>query len=145
MPKIKIEEIVPFSPQQMYDLVVDVDRYPEFLNWCCHAHIVKQEGNQFEAELTIMFKGIREKFRTLDKVVPGERVEISLVSGPFKHLTSLWVFEPVEPQGARCRIHFSIDFKFRNPVLNMTLGPVFSMISKQMVSDYRKRAAKLYR
>ncbi|MEG3639432.1 type II toxin-antitoxin system RatA family toxin [Magnetococcus sp. PR-3] len=145
MPKIQMNETVPFSPQQMYDLVVDVDRYPEFLNWCSHACITKQDEGQFEAELTVSFKGVREKFRTLDKLVPGKRVEISLVSGPFRHLTSLWDFEPVGPGGKRCRINFSIDFKFRNPVLNMTLGPVFSIISKQMVSDYRKRAVKLYR
>ncbi|OSM06954.1 putative cyclase/dehydrase [Magnetofaba australis IT-1] len=127
----------------MYALVVDVDNYPQFLNWCVAARILEQRDDAFEAELTVAFKGVREKFRTLDKIIPNESVEISLLSGPFRHLNSHWKFTPMMG-GKHARIDFSIDFLFKNPVLNLTLGPVFSHISKQMVQDYRKRAQQVY-
>nr|CRH07178.1 Conserved protein of unknown function. putative cyclase/dehydrase [Candidatus Magnetococcus massalia] len=145
MPRIKINETVPFTAQQMYDLVVDVDRYPEFLKWCVATRKLSESENAFEAEMTVMFKGVREKFRTRDELVPGRQVDIKLLSGPFHHLDSQWIFTPVGTGGERTRIDFMIDFKFRNPVLNMTLGPVFTVISKQMVGEYRKRAQHVYR
>ncbi|MBF0126920.1 MAG: type II toxin-antitoxin system RatA family toxin [Magnetococcales bacterium] len=141
MPSIRISEMVPFSPQQMFDLVVDVERYPEFLVWCSKGRKTEVETSQFVAEMSVNFKGVREKFRTLDRLIPGEKVTITLVSGPFEHLESAWHFT-AKPNGTQ--IDFYIDFKFRSRLMEMTLGPFFNQAAKQMVSAFRTRAMALY-
>lgn len=141
MPRIRVTEILPFSPEQIYGLVVDVERYPEFLPWCSGTRIYDRQENQFMAELTVSFKGIRESFQTLDTLTPNEKVEINLRSGPFKYLVSTWNFTAV---GDRTRVEFFIDFSFQSRMKEMIMGPVFSQVSKQMVAAFRKRAVQLF-
>ncbi|MBF0620604.1 MAG: type II toxin-antitoxin system RatA family toxin [Magnetococcales bacterium] len=143
MPRITLTENVKFSCEQMYGLVVDVDRYPEFLPWCVAARRYDDQEGQFMAELTVSFKGIRESFRTQDRYVPNKRVDIALRRGPFRHLESSWVFAEL-PNGNGARVDFSIDFQFKSRLMNMTIGPVFTHAAKQMVSAFRKRANMLY-
>ncbi len=142
MPRIRVSEVVPFTQEQIYNVVVDVERYPEFLPWCTQTRIQERRENQFTAELTVAFKGIREKFKTLDVLTPPEKVEINLRSGPFKYLVSTWKFTPV---GSRTRVDFFIDFSFQSRMKEMIMGPVFTQVSKQMVAAFRKRAVTLYR
>lgn len=141
MPKIELSEIVPFSADQMYDLVVDVDKYGEFLPWCVGARRFREEENQFVAELTVAFKGLREKFQTLDTFSEGEWVEVKLLSGPFRRLENRWSFTQVD---GGCKVDFYIDFKFKSGLLNMTMGPLFTQASKRMISAFRERAEELY-
>ncbi|MBF0154353.1 MAG: type II toxin-antitoxin system RatA family toxin [Magnetococcales bacterium] len=141
MPRREASETVPFTPEQMYDLVVDMASYSQFLPWCVKARKFDETPQQFIAEMTIAFKGLRETFQTVDTVIPGREVTIRLKSGPFRALESQWRFTPLD-EGTR--IDFYIDFQFRNPILEMTLGPVFSAASKQMVEAFRQRAHALY-
>ncbi|HIJ85520.1 MAG: cyclase/dehydrase [Magnetococcales bacterium] len=141
MPRIRVSETLPFSPKQIYDLVVDVGQYPQFLPWCVKSRTWDHQPNQFMAELTVSFKGIRESFQTLDIVVPEQKVEINLKSGPFQYLVSTWIFSG--DQGAT-KVDFFIDFKFDSKMKEMIMGPVFSQVSKQMIGAFRKRAAALY-
>ncbi|MBF0186456.1 MAG: type II toxin-antitoxin system RatA family toxin [Magnetococcales bacterium] len=134
-------ETVPFTPQQMYDLVVDMDSYPEFIPWCTAAGKYDETDTSFVAEMTVSFKAVRETFRTLDTVEPGKRITINLMSGPFKELKSEWRFSEV-PRG--CKIDFSIEFSFKNRLMDMTLGPVFGQATKKMVKAFRDRAKALY-
>ncbi|MBF0455778.1 MAG: type II toxin-antitoxin system RatA family toxin [Magnetococcales bacterium] len=142
MPKIRVSEILPFSTDKIYDLVVDVESYPKFLPWCSRTRVWDQEETQFMAELTISFKGIREKFQTLDVVEKNKKVEINLKSGPFQYLVSTWHFHPLGED--RTKVEFYIDFRFSNRVKEMIMGPVFTQVSKQMISAFRKRAVALY-
>ena len=142
MPQIRVTEIVPFTQSQMYQLVVDVERYPDFLPWCVKGRIMERDEKQFLAELTVVFKGIRESFQTLDLLTPESKVEVNLRSGPFRYLASTWTFTPLSPQ--RTRIEFFIDFAFQSRMKEMLLGPVFTQISKQMVSAFCKRAKTLF-
>lgn len=142
MPQIRVTEIVPFSQNQMYHLVVDVERYPEFLPWCVKSQVHHREEKQFLAELTIAFKGIRESFQTLDILTPETKVEVNLRSGPFRFLASTWTFTPLGSQ--RTQVDFFIDFSFQSRMKEMILGPVFTQISKQMVAAFRKRAVSLF-
>ena len=142
MPQIRVTEIVPFSQTQMYNLVVDVERYPDFLPWCVKSQIFERDERQFLAELTVVFKGIRESFKTLDILTPEEKVEVNLRSGPFRYLASTWTFTPVGDH--RTRVDFYIDFSFQSKMKEMILGPVFTQISKQMVAAFCKRAASLF-
>ncbi|MBF0096141.1 MAG: type II toxin-antitoxin system RatA family toxin [Magnetococcales bacterium] len=142
MPQIRVTETVPFSQSQMYHLVVDVERYPDFLPWCVKSRVLERNENQFLAELTVAFKGIRESFQTLDILTPEHKVEVNLRSGPFRYLASTWTFTPLDPQ--RTRIDFFIDFTFQSRMKEMLLGPVFTQISKQMVNAFCCRAATIF-
>lgn len=143
MPKIRVSETLPFTCQEMYDVVVDVESYPQFLPWCSHSRVWDKKDDQFVAELTVSFKGVREKFQTLDEIVPNRKVTITLKSGPFRHLISTWEFRPLE--GSRTKVDFFIDFKFSNRMKEMLMGPVFTQISKQMIQAFKRRAMTLYR
>jgi coenzyme Q-binding protein COQ10 len=143
MPKIRVKEILPFSCEQIYQVVVDVESYPKFLPWCSSARVWDRKENQFMAEMTVSFKGIREKFQTLDIIEPNKKVEINLKSGPFQYLASTWSFSPIGED--RTQVEFFIDFRFSNRMKEMIMGPVFTQVSKQMISAFRKRAIVLYR
>ncbi|MBF0380335.1 MAG: type II toxin-antitoxin system RatA family toxin [Magnetococcales bacterium] len=134
---------VPYSAQQMYDLVVDMDRYPEFIPWLAKARKYDEKDNQFMSEMTISFKGMRETFKTKDTVIPGKKISISNVSGPFKHLDSEWCFTD-SPSGG-CTIDFFIDFRFKSRLIEMALGPVFGEASRRMVEAFRNRADAIYK
>ncbi|MBF0589336.1 MAG: type II toxin-antitoxin system RatA family toxin [Magnetococcales bacterium] len=140
--KTVTSETVPFTAQQMYDLVVDMDAYATFIPWCAAARKLEETDEQFIAEITFTFKGMRETFRTLDKVIPGKQVDISLKSGPFRRLSSQWRFIDLEQGGSK--IDFSIDFQFKNKLMDLALGSVFGTASKKMVATFRKRAFELY-
>ncbi|MEO5363294.1 MAG: type II toxin-antitoxin system RatA family toxin [Magnetococcus sp. DMHC-8] len=133
--------VVPFTPGQMYVLVTDMDRYPEFLPWCAKAHKYDDDETGFKSEMTFVFKGIRETFHTQDRVEPDRRIHITLLSGPFQHLESEWQFTPVE---GGTRIDFYIDFHFKNKLIDLTLGPVFGEASRRMVEAFKQRAQALY-
>jgi coenzyme Q-binding protein COQ10 len=141
MPIIRLSDTVPFSAEQIYDLVVDVRRYPEFLPWCVQTRLYDEQESQFIAELVVNFKGFRESFRTLDRVYPKSRVEVKLHSGPFEKLENEWRFTPV---AAGTRVDFFIDFHFKSRLLNLTLGPVFAHASQTMLAAFRKRAFAVY-
>ncbi|MBF0141949.1 MAG: type II toxin-antitoxin system RatA family toxin [Magnetococcales bacterium] len=133
--------VVTWSPQQMYDLVVDMDRYPEFLPWCVKATKSEETGTSFRSEMTFAIKGMRETFRTIDRLIPGQRVDIQLESGPFQSLESTWLFTPV---GSGTRVDFEIKFQFKNRLLNATLGPLFAKVTKDMVQAFQQRAQSVY-
>ncbi|MBF0164435.1 MAG: type II toxin-antitoxin system RatA family toxin [Magnetococcales bacterium] len=133
--------LVPFTPEQMYTLVADMDRYPEFIPWIVKARKYDEKGNRFMSEMTFAFKGLRETFFTEDHVVPNESIRIQLVSGPFRDLESEWRFSPAE---GGARIDFFISFSFKNRLLDLTLGPVFGEASKRMVEAFKQRATEIY-
>ncbi|MBF0623945.1 MAG: type II toxin-antitoxin system RatA family toxin [Magnetococcales bacterium] len=141
MPRHQVSEILPYSPQQLYDLVVDMDNYPKFLPWCVKARKYDETATQFMAEMTVSFKGIRETFRTVDRVFPPNKIQISLDSGPFDHLDNVWEFTPT---ANGTRVEFTIDFQFKSRVLNLTLGPLFSKVTQRMVAAFRDRAITVY-
>ncbi|MGN7612756.1 type II toxin-antitoxin system RatA family toxin [Magnetococcales bacterium HHB-1] len=142
--KTRTRTKVPYTPQQMYDLVVDMDSYPQFIPWCIQASKSDVKSDRFLAHMTVAFKGIRETFTTLDRVIPGKRVDIELKKGPFKHLKSTWVFEPMK-KSSGTQIDFIIDFKFKSKLLDLTMGPVFYQATKKMVAAFTQRAHDLYK
>ncbi|MBF0182139.1 MAG: type II toxin-antitoxin system RatA family toxin [Magnetococcales bacterium] len=142
MAQITSSTTVPFTPEQMYVLVEDMDRYPEFIPWIVKACKSDVQEDRFKSEMTFSFKGIRETFITEDRCVPNERITITLVSGPFRNLESEWRFTPVE-EGAR--IDFQIQFSFKNRLLDLTLGPVFGEAARRMVDAFKQRATEIYR
>ncbi|MBF0357459.1 MAG: type II toxin-antitoxin system RatA family toxin [Magnetococcales bacterium] len=133
---------VPYSAEQMYDLVVDMDSYSEFIPWLAKTRKYDEQGDTFMSEMTISFKGMRETFITKDTVVPGKKITIANIDGPFKHLESEWRFTD-SPSGG-CTIDFFIDFRFKSRLIELALGPVFGEASKRMVEAFKNRAAEIY-
>ena len=138
-------KIVPFAPRQIFDLVADVPRYPEFLPWCTAARVRKKEGPSVEIdELAIGFGPLHEKFvsrvtKTTD-APDGLRIETVGIEGPFKALASHWLFRP-HPDG--CEIVFSLEFEFRSRLLQHTMRLLFAEAVKRMVAAFEARASQL--
>jgi coenzyme Q-binding protein COQ10 len=147
MPTHKETRIVPYSAAQMYALVADVARYPEFLPWNSAARIRSRrpgEGGSevMEADLVISFKVFRERFASRVTLWPAEhRIDTAYLDGPFRHMASRWSFQDV-PGG--CEIDFFVDFEFRNALLQGIIGMVFNDAMLRIVRAFERRAAVLY-
>lgn len=126
----------------MFDVVMDIEAYPDFLPWVAEASVLSRSGHELTAELVADFKGMRQPFRTLDRFVPGKLVEVRLLEGPFRFLESIWTFE--ERGENACRVHFSIEFEFKNMMLGMVASPIFGHACKTMAHVFEKRAMQLY-
>jgi len=147
MPRHHETRALPYTPDQMYALVADVARYPEFLPWNSAARIRRRvpmdDGREvMEADLVISFKVFRERFGS--RVVLDEarrRIETEYLDGPFRHMRSVWEFRPA-PGG--CEVEFEVDFEFRNALLQKVIGVVFNEAMHRIVRAFEARAAALY-
>ena len=143
MPTHAEKRILPYTPDQLFDLVADVERYPEFLPWAVACRIRKREGDVFFADLVIGFKMVRERFTSrvaLDRA--AKRIDVSYSEGPFKYLNNHWIFSPA-PEGGT-EIDFYVDFEFRSKLLQGIMGALFNEAVKLMVGAFEKRAGDLY-
>ena len=141
MPTFAERRALPYSPQQLYDLVADVESYPKFLPWCVAARNRKREGNVLLSDLVIGFKMLREQFTS--RVTLGDfRIDVAYEEGPFRYLTNHWIFEP-DGQGGTV-IDFYVDFEFRSKTLQKIMGALFNEAVKLMVGAFEKRARLLY-
>jgi coenzyme Q-binding protein COQ10 len=139
-------KVVRFAPKQLYDLVADVPRYPEFLPWCTAARVRRREGPDTEVdELAIGFGPFHEKFVSRVVLTPddpvGPRIETTGIEGPFKQLASRWQFRP-HSEGTE--IEFSLEFEFRSLILQHTVRMLFAEAVKRMVAAFEARAVQLY-
>ncbi|MBC7156419.1 MAG: type II toxin-antitoxin system RatA family toxin [Rhodobacteraceae bacterium] len=146
MPYHAEKRTLPWSAQQMYDLVADVARYPEFLPWNPAARIRSRrdmgDHEVMEADLVISFKVFRERFGSRVTLWPERhRIDTEYLDGPFRHLKSYWQFRDV-PGG--CEVDFSVDFEFRNALLQKVIGVVFNEAMQRIVRAFEARATALY-
>jgi coenzyme Q-binding protein COQ10 len=142
MPLHTEQQFSPYTPQQLFDLVSDVARYPEFLPWCRAARILERKENEFLGELVISFAHLTESYVSRVTLHPSHAIDVVLVRGPFEHLTNNWKFTPGKDGGTV--IDFSLDFKFRSKILEKMIGPLFSKATAKMVSAFKARADVLY-
>ena len=146
MPTHSETRFLPYTPDQMYDLVADVACYPQFLPWCAAARIrsnVDQgDHSVMTADLVISFKVFRERFGSRVVLRPGpRRIETDYVDGPFKHMHSTWDFSEAE---GGCNVSFHVDFEFRNAILQGIIGVVFNEAMTRIVRAFETRAADLH-
>ncbi len=137
---------LPYSPRQMYDLVADVESYPQFLPWNSAARIRSRRpiegGEVLEADLVISFKVFRERFGSRVTLWPEAlKIDTEYLDGPFRHLKSAWVFRDA-PGG--CEVDFHVDFEFRNVILQRIIGVVFNEAMTRIVRAFETRAIQLY-
>lgn len=134
-----------YSAEEMYALVTDVARYPEFLPWCDKSRVIAQDESGMTAEVGLAFGGLRQSFTTRNTHVPGRSVQLKLVSGPFSNLDGTWKFNPVGEAGERaCRVELDLSYGFSNFALQALVGPVFDKIASTLVEAFVKRAEQVY-
>lgn len=138
-----------YSTRQIFDLIADVEKYPEFLPWCSAARVTERNGEtEAYAELVIAFKAIREKYTSHIQLTPPTHdsapcsVQADMVEGPFHHLSSRWELTPGEEGGTD--IHLTLDFRFKSALLEKLIGGLFGKASEKMVGAFRQRARELY-
>ena len=133
--------VLPYTPKQMFALVADVERYPEFLPWCRASRITRREGDVLYADLVIGFKMFRERFTSKVTMAPSSIIKVDYIKGPMRHLNNHWRFEPHDDG---CLIDFYVDFEFHSAFLERAIGLLFHEASRRMVSAFETRAKKLY-
>lgn len=141
MPTHAEQRLLPYTPEQMYALVADIERYPEFLPWCIAARIRERRTDFICADLVIGFGLVRERFTSNVKLDPPGRVDVTYAEGPFRYLNNHWSFERV-PGG--CRVDFFVDFEFKSRMLQKLIEMLFGEAVRRMVAAFEGRARKLY-
>lgn len=148
------EKLLPHSPQQMFDLVADVARYPEFLPWTAAARIRSRQplvghadplAEVMEADLVISFKLFRERFGSRVTLLPTQgQILTQYLDGPLRDLKSVWRFVAGDNGPESCKVIFDVDFEFRNPILSAVIGLVFAEAMTRVVRSFEARAKALY-
>jgi len=143
MREVRRSALLPYTAGQIFGLVTDVERYPEFLPWCTGARIVVDEGEFVTVSLGLARGVVRGSFTTRNRLVPERSVEMSLVEGPFSLLEGRWDFWPIGQAGTR--VELRIRFQTRGLISGLALGPAFEGICNQMVDAFGRRAHQVFR
>ena len=141
MPGIRETRRMPWSCEQMFDLVADVGRYHEFLPWVVAVRVKSDSEGEMIADLLVGFKAIREKFTSRVQKHRPDHINVHYIDGPLRDLDNSWDFRPIE---GGCEIDFCVDFTFRNPMFEALAGQYFDRAFRRMVEAFEQRAAALY-
>ena len=134
--------IVPYSANEMYRLVSDIESYPDFLPWCGSANVLSADEEVVEASIGIDYKGVKKSFTTRNRLQKGKTMEMHLVDGPFRKLQGFWRFESLDDSA--CKVALDLEFEFSNRLVAMTVGRVFNDIAGKLVDSFSQRAHALY-
>jgi ribosome-associated toxin RatA of RatAB toxin-antitoxin module len=142
MPRVRRSALLPYSALQMFELVNDIERYPEFLPWCSEARIVAIAADYRDAQLTILKGRLSECFTTRNVAVPPDSIQMHLVDGPFRRLDGLWRFTNLGDVG--CKVELELDFELSKAVIQKTLAGFFARATGTMVDAFCVRARAVY-
>ena len=134
--------VVSYQPEQMFELVDDIDSYSEFLPWCEKSTVSYRDEDQVKASLVISSAGISKSFSTHNLLQKHKMIEIRLIDGPFKHLEGFWRFDKTEHN--QCKVAFDLEYEFSNKWISFAFGPIFQQISGNLVNAFRNRAVDIY-
>jgi len=138
---VKKSRTVPFSCEQMYALVNEVENYAQFLPYCSESIVHHRDEDEVQATLVIGAAGVSKSFTTRNRLQANKMIEIRLVDGPFSHLEGFWRFDDSE-EG--CVISFDLEFEFAGRMFSMLLGSVFEQVTDKMVDSFCDRAEVIY-
>ncbi|MFN5177170.1 type II toxin-antitoxin system RatA family toxin [Limnohabitans sp.] len=145
MKNIHKSVLIWYSPQEMFRLVTDVARYPEFLPWCDHASVKQTTADGMVAEIGMAVAGLKQAFTTRNTHVENRSVQMQLVNGPFSSLSGGWTFSPVGDGTERaCKVELDLHYGFSNAALSAVVGPVFDKVAASLVDAFVARAQKVY-
>lgn len=142
MPSVHKTVLLPYSAEQMFALVRDIDAYPQFLPWCGGAQVHKVEGDTVEATLRIDYHGLKQAFTTRNQHHAPHRITMSLLDGPFTQLEGTWHFLSLRADA--CKVEFRLDYAFKSGLLGKALTPVFGQIARTMVDAFVQRAEQVH-
>lgn len=143
MHKVNRSALVPFSAEQMFRLVEDVESYPEFLPWCSDARVESRDGDTVEASLELHKGGLRKRFTTRNTLHFPDAIELDLLGGPFRHLEGGWQFQDLGENGSK--VSLRLDFEFESLLLDIALGSFFEETCNKLVDSFTRRAKDVYR
>ena len=141
MPDIERSALLPYAPGVIYDIVNDVERYPDFLPWCGGARIHHGDRYSMEAAILMQAAGLNHWFTTRNRMQPGESIEIELVDGPFERLDGRWLFRPIDSDG--CKIELLLHYEIKHNLAATIIAPAFTRIANTMVESFCNRARDL--
>jgi ribosome-associated toxin RatA of RatAB toxin-antitoxin module len=142
MRRVSRSALVPYSVSDMYALAADVESYPTFLPWCSGAEIHSRAGEIVEATLELHKSGIRNKFRTRNRLRENKAIEINLVGGPFRHLSGGWRFDQLGDAGSK--IALDLDFEFKSRANDLLFGSIIEKSCNSLVDAFTRRAQDIY-
>ena len=142
MTEISKTTLVPYTSEEMYVLVNDIESYPIFLPWCTEAKILSQQEDNLTAKLSMALGKIKQSFTTENTMQDGSRIDMQLIEGPFKHLTGYWRF--IQEYDQSCHIHLHMHFEFKNKIIKHTLGKAFYKVMDTLVESFVQRAQQIY-
>ena len=153
MREVRRSALVPYTPVQMYTLVNDVRRYPEFLPWCPATHVHEETAESITATVDMQRAGVRIALTTRNSMRPGELIDMTLVQGPLGGFSGGWRFVPIHAPGEGgtpgalkgCRVELLVRFEFKNRALGLVLGPLFESTWNSLVDAFVRRAREVYR
>ena len=142
MHQLSKSALVPYSAEQMYQLVNQVDDYPKFLNWCSDASILKQTSDQITASVEINKSGFNQSFTTINTLTPNQRIDMQLKEGMFKQLKGAWVFTQLNDSA--CKIELTLAFSFSSKIVDLAISPIFTSIANSQLEAFVARAKVVY-
>lgn len=142
MPTHAEKRVLPYTRDQLFDLVIHVDKYPEFLPWCLNCRVKKRTEDTVIADMVIGFKVFREGFTSRVEHQRPHRIDVKYENGPFKYLDNHWIFNDLGD--GKTEIDFYVDFEFRSRILQAAIGAVFNEAVRRMISAFEQRAHDLY-
>ncbi len=142
MPVVEKSALVPYADRQMFDLVKDVARYPEFLPWCAGAELLSDDGHKVCGRIEVARMGIHQAFSTCNAYEAPRHMDIELVEGPFKSLHGAWDFIALREDA--CKVVLHLEFEFSGQLINAAFGKVFQQIANTLVDSFCKRAREVY-
>lgn len=142
MKQVSRSALVSFSADQMFHLVNDVARYPEFLPGCSGSRVIEASNDKMVASVDVSKAGISKTFTTSNELNHGESIIMNLVDGPFRTLRGGWYFTPLDEQA--CKVELKLEFEFSSKMIEMAFGKVFNELTGNMVNAFTKRAKQVY-
>jgi len=142
MPTHSETRILPFTAEQMFSLVMDIEKYPEFLPWCIGARINSRSSNDLEADVLVGYKMFREKFSSRVHFTWPKEIEVEYLKGPMRHLHNKWTFKDLK--GSRCQIDFYVDFSLKTKLFESLVDQFFQKALMKMISAFETRAEEIY-
>ena len=142
MPGVRETRTLPYSAEQMFDLVADVGRYGEFLPWVMATRVRSSTDTEMVADMLVGFNALREKFTSRVVKQRPEKIQVHYLDGPLQDLDNVWLFRPLGEHA--CEIDFCVEFRFRNALFEKIAGQYFDRAFRKMVAAFETRAAELY-
>lgn len=143
MPSHRETRILPYTAEQLFDLVMDIEKYPEFLPWCVAARINTRKKDNLDADVIIGYKMFREKFSSRVHFSRPHAIEVEYRQGPMRHLHNKWVFKNIK--SGKCEVDFYVDFSMKTKLFETLVDQFFHLAFTRMVNAFEKRAEKVYK